>query len=141
MSDRGLGQVPNLVPFAPGSREGYPRERDPREEDPHPGDGLDSAGQTIIGLLQEAANAAKENCGRALGVAHSLSVRLRAAEDRIKELEAELRHFQDRALRAENWLSRISREIENRFFDPKDTGRQRQEQRPAAPPAPARRPS
>jgi hypothetical protein len=142
MSDRGLGQLPNILPFAPGSKEGYQRESDPREEAPLPADGLDNAGQTIMGLLQEAATAAKENCGRALGVAHSLSVRLRAAEDRIKELEAELQHFQDRALRAENWLSRISREIENRFFEQKDAARARPETRPAAPPPspPTRRP-
>jgi hypothetical protein len=140
MSDRGLGQLPNIVPFAPGSKEGYPRERDPREEEPQPADGLDNAGHTIMGLLQEAANAAKENCGRALGVAHNLSVRLRAAEDRIKQLEAELQHFQDRALRAEHWLSRISREIENRFFDPKEAARPRQESRQAPPAAPVRHP-
>ena len=106
MSDRGLGQLPNILPFAPGSKEGYQRESDPREEAPLPADGLDNAGQTIMGLLQEAATAAKENCGRALGVAHSLSVRLRAAEDRIKELEAELQHFQDRALRANRRLEK-----------------------------------
>ncbi len=124
MSERGPGQVKNIVPFALGSREGYPQDRHPND-----GDGLDSAGQTIMGLLQQAANAAKENCGRALGVAHNLSVRLRAAEDRIKELESDLRLFQDRALRAENWLQRISREIENRFFDPKEAGHPRQDHR------------
>jgi hypothetical protein len=135
MSDRGVGQIQNTIPFAPGSKVGYPRERDSKKKDS--ADGLDSAGQAILSLLQEAATTAKENCGRALGAAHSLSVRLRAAEDRIKELEAELQHFQERALRAENWLSRISSEIESRFFDPQEIGGP--ENPPVAPqPAPRR---
>ena len=60
-----------------------------------------------MGLLQHAAIIAKENCGRALGVAHGLSLQLREAEDRIRELEGDVHHFQERAIRAENWLRRI----------------------------------
>jgi hypothetical protein len=99
-----------VVPFAPVRAENVTNDHDP----------LDKAGQSIMGLLQEAATTAKENYGRALRVAHGLSLQLRAAEDQIKALEAELRHFQDRAMRAENWLQRISREIEARFFEPVD---------------------
>jgi hypothetical protein len=99
-----------VVPFAPVRAENVSKDHDP----------LDKAGQSILGLLQEAATTAKENCGRALRVAHGLSLQLRAAEDQIKALEADLRHFQDRAMRAENWLQRISREIEVRFFEPND---------------------
>jgi hypothetical protein len=97
-----------VVPFAPARVEKFSNDHDP----------LDKAGQSIMGLLQQAATTAKENCGHALRVAHGLSVQLRAAEDQIKALEADLQHFQDRALRAENWLQRISREIETRFFEP-----------------------
>jgi hypothetical protein len=99
-----------VVPFAPVRAEKVSNDQDP----------LDQAGQSIMGLLQEAATTAKENCGRALRVAHGLSLQLRAAEDQIKALEADLRHFQDRAMSAENWLQRISREIEARFFEPSD---------------------
>ena len=99
-----------VVPFAPVRAENVSNDHDP----------LDKAGQSIMGLLQEAATTAKENSGRALRVAHGLSLQLRAAEDQIKALEAELHHFQDRAMRAENWLQRISREIEARFFEPSD---------------------
>jgi hypothetical protein len=99
-----------VVPFAPARVERF-------ADDP---DRLDKAGQSIMGLLQQAATTAKENSGRALRVAHGLSLQLRAAEDQIKALEAELRYFQDRAIRAENWLQRISREIEARFFEPVD---------------------
>jgi hypothetical protein len=41
---------------------------------------------------------------------------LRAAEDRAKQLEAEVRHYQDRAFRAEKWLLRVYKEIEDKFF-------------------------
>jgi hypothetical protein len=56
-------------------------------------------------------------------------LQLRAAEDRIKELEADLHHFQERAIRAENWLRRISQEIENRFFEQKEPALHRDFQR------------
>jgi hypothetical protein len=79
--------------------------------------------------MRRAAATAKENCGRALNVAHGLSLQLRSAEDRIRELEVELHHFQVRALRAENWLRRISKEIENRFFDKKEAALHRDFQR------------
>jgi hypothetical protein len=78
-------------------------------------DTLDDAGRTVMGLLQHAATAAKEDCGRELGVAHLLSLQLREAEDRIRELKAEVDHVREQAVRAENWLRRISKEIEDRF--------------------------
>ena len=99
-----------VVPFAPVRAEKFSDDHDP----------LDKAGQSIMGLLQQAATTAKENCGHALRVAHGLSLQLRAAEDQIKALEAELCHFQARSMRAENWLQRISREIEAKFLEPSD---------------------
>jgi hypothetical protein len=63
-------------------------------------DTLDDAGRTVMGLLQHAATAAKEDCGRELGVAHLLSLQLREAEDRIRELEAEVDHVREQAVRA-----------------------------------------
>jgi hypothetical protein len=81
------------------------------------GDTLDQAGQTVMGMLRQAAAVANENCQYAVGVAHKLSLELRAAEDRIETLEAEVRHYQDRAGRAEQWIVRISREIESKFLE------------------------
>jgi hypothetical protein len=123
MDERRHNSSENIVPFAPALRDDVPKDRDP----------MDSAGQAIMGLIQEAATTAKDNCGRALSVAHGLSIQLRAAEDRINELETELRYFQERTLTAENWLQRISREIENRFFDTKDGGQVRPDNRQAQP--------
>jgi hypothetical protein len=50
-------------------------------------DQLDKAGQTILQLVQKAAGVADENGRHALGMAQKLSDQLRAAEDRIAELE------------------------------------------------------
>lgn len=80
-------------------------------------DSLDQAGQSVMGMLQHAAAVAKENCQHAVDVAHKLSLQLRAAEDRIKDLESDIGYYQERAARAEQWLLRISRDIEQRFLD------------------------
>jgi hypothetical protein len=45
-----------------------------------------------------------------------LSSQLRAAQDRIAELEAELQLNRDRANCAEEWLSKISTETEDRLI-------------------------
>ena len=51
---------------------------------------IDQAGHAVIGLLKEAADISEENIERAMTVAHRLSLELRTAEDRIRELEARL---------------------------------------------------
>ena len=79
-------------------------------------DQLDRAGQTILNMLQNAANLAEANSQHALDMAQRLSHQLRAAEARIAELEAEGQSYQDRAERAEQWLHRIYSEIEDRFL-------------------------
>lgn len=114
MSGRLSDTSETIVPFAPVARAAAADAGDP----------LDSAGQTILGLLHRAAGMAEENSQHALGVAHKLSLQLRAAEDRIKDLEADVRHYQDRADRAEKWLHQISVEIEQRFFGPGDGRRE-----------------
>jgi hypothetical protein len=49
-------------------------------------------------------------------MAQKLSHQLRAAEDRIAELEAEVGIYQDKADRAEQWLHKVYTEIEDRFL-------------------------
>jgi len=105
MNERSPDSVKNVIPFAPT--------RHVRDE----GDPMDRSGQAIISLLQQAADTANVNCERALELAHKLSMQLRDAEQRIKELEADMRHYHDRAQRAEKWLARIYKDIEERFFE------------------------
>ena len=57
----------------------------------------DDSGRTIVALLQ-----------------------LRAAEERLREAEADAAHFRDRAARAEQWLLRIHNEVEQTFFQKKE---------------------
>jgi hypothetical protein len=86
---------------------------------------LDSAGQAILKLLHKAAGAAEANSRRALETAQNLSSQLRAAEDRIAELEAEVQHYREKSERAEEWLNRIYREIQDRLTnEPQEKRRQ-----------------
>jgi DNA repair ATPase RecN len=77
---------------------------------------LDSAGQAILQLLHKAAGTAEANSRHALETAQKLSSQLEAAKDRIAQLESEVRHYRETAERAEEWLHKISAEIENRLI-------------------------
>jgi hypothetical protein len=80
---------------------------------------VEEAGEAIIGKLQKAADLSNENCDRAMKLAHKLSMELRAAEDRINQLEAEVELFRHRAVRAEYWLQTIQKEIEEKLITPR----------------------
>ena len=80
------------------------------------GDPIESAGQTILGLLNQAAEAANANTKHALDVAQKISRELRVAKERIATLEADLRDHKERAESAEKWLKFIASEIEQKFF-------------------------
>jgi hypothetical protein len=78
-------------------------------------DQLDVAAQAILGLLHKAASAAEANNRYAIETAQKLSEQLRAAENRIAELEAENQLYRERSERAEEWFRRIYSEIQGRF--------------------------
>jgi hypothetical protein len=86
------------------------------------GDPLDEAGHALIALLQTAAAASNEEYDRATILAGRLAGDLRASESRIKELEAEVSHFRERAARAEQWLQQIGQEIESKLIAPRRGG-------------------
>jgi hypothetical protein len=77
---------------------------------------VDDAGRTIIAMLQKASEVSKEDCARAMDAAHKLSFELHAAEQRVREAEAEVAYFRERATHAEAWLLRIHNEAEQVFF-------------------------
>jgi hypothetical protein len=77
---------------------------------------LDRAGQTILQLLNKAAGVAEENSRNAIEIAQGLLHKLREAEGRIAELEAQAAAYQEQAERAEQWLHRVYTEIEDRFL-------------------------
>jgi hypothetical protein len=101
----GAFEPDSVIPFAPGAKSAAPANAD-----------LDKAGQTILGLLHKAAGVAKSNSQRALELAQKFSHQLRAAEDRIAELEAEVENHREKADRAEQWLHKVYTEIEDRFL-------------------------
>ena len=113
MSSRSNGEAyesESVVPFAP------------KNAASNDADQLDRAGQTILQLLHKAAGVAEENSRYALDMAQKLSHQLRAAEDRVAELEAEVQLYRDKADRAEQWLHKVYTEIEDRFL-PQENGR------------------
>jgi hypothetical protein len=79
-------------------------------------DQLDKAGNSILNLLHKAAGVAEQNSQQALDMAQKLSHQLRAAEQRIADLEAEAERHRDKAERAEQWLHTVYTEIEERFL-------------------------
>ena len=105
---------PEVIPFA-RSAQGA---RDDNSQ-------LDRAGQTILELLSKAADVAEQNSRHAIDTAQRLSHQLRAAEDRIAELEAEVETYRQRADRAEQWLHKVYTEIEDRFLSEGRNVRQR----------------
>jgi uracil-DNA glycosylase len=86
----------------------------PREDDP-----IDKAGRALIDMLHAAAGVSNEKYERAAILAGQLASELRTSEDRVKQLEAEVSHFRDRAARSEEWLQRIAREIESKLMGSK----------------------
>jgi hypothetical protein len=80
---------------------------------------VEEVGQAVVAKIQRAADLSDENCDRAMALAHKLSMQLRAAEDRINQLEAEVELLRDRAVRAERWLQTIQKEIEEKLIAPR----------------------
>jgi hypothetical protein len=88
----------------------------PSRKPQHEAHVVDEAGHRVVALLREAANISAENVERAMSMAHKTSMELRAAEDRITQLEAEVERLRDRAIRAERWLETIKQEIEDKLI-------------------------
>ena len=89
---------------------------------PNKEDDLDKVGHAASDLIHQAASRAEQQAQQVMAVAHKLSLQLRAAEDRLASLEAEVKHYRHRADRAEKWLHRIALEIQHTFFSSKKNG-------------------
>ena len=107
MSEHGADTPEQVLKFVPKERSGSY------------GLQVEEAGEAIIAKIQKAADLSNENCDRAMKLAHKLSMQLRAAEERINQLEAEVELFQDRAARAEGWLQTIQKEVEEKLIAPR----------------------
>ena len=99
--------VRTVVPYAP------------KEKITTEADIVDGAGRAIFEFVKHAGD--ETDLQEARDVAHKLADELRAtrdqlqaAHDQINALKADVRHYKDRAHRAEKWLHQISSEIEQR---------------------------
>jgi predicted component of type VI protein secretion system len=112
--------TPEVVKFEPKAR---PRTYDTQVEE---------AGQAIVAKIRRAADLANENCDRAMKLAHKLAMELRAAGDRINQLEADVQVFRERAARAEQWLQTIHKEIEEKLIAPRSASGSEQRSLPSS---------
>jgi hypothetical protein len=78
-------------------------------------DKLDAAGHSILQLIGKAAGITEEYTQDVVKAAEKVARELHAARDRIAELEEELLVHRDRADRAEQWLDKIYKEIDEKF--------------------------
>jgi uncharacterized protein YlxW (UPF0749 family) len=78
---------------------------------------FDAAGHVVLKLLHKAAGAAEATTRRAFERSEQLSNELHAAQNRVAELEGEVQYYRDKADCAEEWLRKISAEIEDRLIN------------------------
>ena len=83
----------------------------------------DLTGQNILSLLHQATDLAGGNSRYAVKIAQKLSDQLCTAENRVEELEAriteleaEVQLYRDKSEKAEQWLGKISTEIQERVL-------------------------
>ena len=76
---------------------------------------LDAVGHSILHLIGKAAGITEDYTQNVVKAAEKVARELHAARDRIAELEEELLVHRDRADRAEQWLDKIYKEIDEQF--------------------------
>ena len=104
MSNRGEGAAESVIPISAAPKLNSRAEV------------VDRAAQTILGTINRAATTVQASYRQGLEINSKLATQLRAAEQRISELEVKARYHEDRADRAEKWLYQISVEIEQKFL-------------------------
>ena len=87
-------------------------------------DRLDSAGQTILQLLNKAANVAEQNSKHAIDMAQQLSHQLRAAQQRISELEAEVGRIRTKLSALNNGCTRSIQKLKIAFCSKGEAARE-----------------
>ena len=64
-----------------------------------------------------------QSAGAIVDMLQDAGQQLRAAEERISELETEMERAQERAVRAETWLQLVQKEIDERLVEPATAAR------------------
>jgi hypothetical protein len=76
------------------------------------------AGQGILAMLRQAAEAAQRNEDRAKAEARYWHQQCTKLDDRVQALQAELMAMEARALEAEKWIERIFHSVKDALLDP-----------------------
>src|SRR3979490_1821754 len=76
------------------------------------GTAADKIGGGIMTMLKHTAQAARETADRAVRASQKATEQLEQSQERVRRLEIDLKHFQERAQCAENWLVRIRNEVD-----------------------------
>jgi hypothetical protein len=105
----------------PGGTNSDPVSSTPTAEDKENKIQVDPVGQSVLKLVHEAASLAGGNSRYALDITQKLSDRLGLAESRVAALEEQVAHLQvevefyrGKSKRAEEWLNKISGEIQEK---------------------------
>jgi len=106
-----------MDPYAPKNKTIAPFDKS-RAQEPDAVD-LEQSGHAILALLEQAAQVARMNEERATGIAQRLSNELAATVERTRQIEAEVRRYEDRAFRAEKWVQRVYKEVAEKFSNQK----------------------
>jgi hypothetical protein len=85
------------------------------------GDPTDMAGHALVAMLQQAAQVSNEHRHHARSLVEKLHAELRAVEDRVRQLEAEVEFHRDRAVCGEAWLQRIQQEVEENLMPTRES--------------------
>lgn len=109
-------KAPNAGSSSAGSSLARPQSSETTPSAPE-GDPLDVAGKNALEIIQRAASAARESSKLAITTVQELSLQLQTANSRITELEARLRHYQDKVERSQKWFSTISTELQRQFLE------------------------
>ncbi len=104
------------MPSQSDTEPAIPFARSAKNENSKGGDRLDTAGQAILKLLSKASDLAEANNRQALETAQTLSKHLDAAQDRIAALEEEVHLWREKSERAEQWMLKIFKDIEERLL-------------------------
>ena len=76
---------------------------------------VDKTGQSVLDLLQKAADATDQNTRQAVESAEMVAQQLQTARDHIARLESDLADYRERLERSESWLDKIRTEVEEQF--------------------------
>ena len=91
---------------------------------PARGEGSGRLGHSTFQLVQDAAELVRRNEAYYEDLTTRAAQQLQGALERIEILEAQVKHFEERALQAEAWLARVHEAVQDRLVNRRAQGKQ-----------------